>query len=214
VSLDKLDQNAELLFRYYPSLFMPANCIQSQPELYAISTLPPRDLSALSLFSPNHTSIELKWEQPKEPNDYRLDYLIYRRDSCPFSERNNDILIQLNSSSNCDKEDNNTKVTDANVISCMGVLYERRHGFACCGTNYIEKLSNTSQVCCGGKFYKSYADFQCCASLYYVHVPPGQLCCFSLNAYNEIRFSIGNGNKCCGDIPYYDDSGNFKYRNV
>jgi hypothetical protein len=206
VRLDQMNENTRVLFQFYPSLFMSANCIQSLPEFYAISTQPPGKLHGLSLTSFNHTTMEVKWKQPDEPNDFRLDYLIYRRASCPFSERNSFIARQFDSSSDCGEVAVNSTAADANVVTCSGVMYERREGFACCGTNYVERPSNTSQVCCGGKFYKAYTDFECCASLYYVHVPPGQLCCHALNAYNEIRFSIGNGNKCCADVPYFDDN--------
>ena len=66
-------------------------------------------------------------------------------------------------------------------------------------------MSRTNWTCCGGELHENLPEYKCCADLYYIRVPPGQICCSS-DKSTEISSTIGYGNTCCENTPYYNDS--------
>ncbi|CAF0851247.1 unnamed protein product [Brachionus calyciflorus] len=69
--------------------------------------------------------------------------------------------------------------------------------------NYIECPND--KICCGPNIYEYKPGFQCCADFFYVPVPIGQICCS--NSYTtDIGYNIGEGDACCGDTPFVNNS--------
>ena len=179
-----------------PSLFEEFNCIISDIAYYSVSTEPPQNISALQVTFTNSSLVQLSWQRPQTPNDYLLDYLVYRRDTCYYDF----------------KQIEECPLQNTNKVCCKGTFYEKKIGYQCCDTAYLDTrvlygYANFSLTCCGGRFYRTLPNYECCGGLSYVHVPPGQICC-SYKPKNkddlmETRISIGFGDLCCLDVPYF-----------
>ena len=90
-------------------IFDERNCVQLGPFLYALSTRAPEQLAPLRVVTFNASSIELEWTRPRRPNDYRLTYLIYKRETCRVAERRkpfDDELCPLTGETNLEEENN------------------------------------------------------------------------------------------------------------
>lgn len=163
------------------SFVLTIDCISSQSIFYAKTIAAPQNLTKLSLSLYNSSNVALTWDVPESPNAFSLLYSILRRDSCleTWSLAGGQHLTS--SSSSCQ--------VNQTHLCCDGVYFEQKYGFECCDGNYIPKPFDTPTICCGGQFYRVTADYQCCARLYYVYVPPGQICCSNLDDLesSEIR---------------------------
>ena len=215
--------NTKLPYEKYPDLFLEKNCIQSQAQSYSLTIRAPENITDLSLSALNYSSIKIEWGLPKNPNDFRLNYLIFRRETCDINTDttfNNNLIESLhltttttnNPFNNEDEYYEDSSQEDENdiTICCEGTCYEKKYGYDCCDNNYLPRPFNYSTVCCGGKFVKELKDFQCCANLFYLYVPTGSVCCktesFNKNEINEIRINVGLGDSCCSDVPYFSNS--------
>ncbi len=182
-----------------PSIFTEFNCIDSVPSLYSLSSAPPQNISDMNVTYLNSSLVQLNWQTPLIPNGYLLDYLIFRRGACFYDF----------------KELEECPVTEREKVCCKGVFYDKKVGFECCDSAYLDTrvlygYANFSLTCCGGKFYRTIRNYECCGNLFYVSVPPGQICC-SYKPKNqidlkEVRFSVGFGDLCCLDIPFFRNS--------
>ncbi|XP_053568734.1 usherin [Bombina bombina] len=83
-------------------------------------------------------------------------------------------------------------------VCCNEVLHNRKAGYECCEDKYIQYAFNSSVTCCGGQIHMVLEEHQCCGG-YYTKVRPGEICCYNRQ---ENRVSIGNGDLCCGDVPF------------
>ena len=175
-------------YLYAPFLFLTNNCIDSDPIYYSTSTEPPANISDIYLKSISSNKAELEWRPPGIPNDFKVNYLLYKRNKCYFDFE----------SKECSSKDM------PDEVCCSGYNYKKKFGYECCDTAYLQR-PNYAVSCCGGKFYKTLAGYECCAG-FYVSVPDGQKCCSyypqNEDDLKEIRISVGFGDSCCLDTPY------------
>ena len=85
---------------------------------------------------------------------------------------------------------------------CDSSLYPKDATKTCCASSYLSKGS-ASDVCCGGKFHPKQDTYQCCHG-YYRQILKDQVCCQGNNGGSS-AIVVGNGDSCCGDVPYLKD---------
>lgn len=123
-------------------LFIMNNCIYSEPSYYSITTQPPSGLTDLTFVPLNSTAIKVLMDVPKLPNDYRLFYLIFRRETCQYY----------------DQDESESAVNNDGTISCKRksgdeLGYVIGNGNKCCGQYPFFDSSNSSQSCCYARLY-------------------------------------------------------------
>ncbi|XP_066923568.1 usherin-like [Clytia hemisphaerica] len=171
-------------------------CILSPSENTKTYADAPENIAAPTLKSLNGNSIEVNWKKPNEENGLMIGYNLFRRSTiqCPQKEK----PVQKCTFITCKINEQlcGTKCYDPKVqVCCNGTLYQSDPQKTCCNQNYIKKNSPTD-VCCGGQFHPNQNTYQCCFG-HYRQILSGQVCCHGNNGV-----VVGNGNQCCGDIPY------------
>ncbi|KAM8945416.1 usherin [Pelodytes ibericus] len=179
-------------------------CVQSNGTRITTVEGKPGKIKAPTFKNVNSRSVEMFWTLPQEPNGILLGFDLRRKTlrSCGFFPK----LARDHGPKSCVflKCDKNEEVcgdicySPDNQECCGGVLYDRRAGYQCSEDEYIVTSPNTSVVHCGGRRYHILPEHQCCGR-YYTRVQAGEVCCYSTA---ENRVAVGDGDFCCGEIPY------------
>ncbi|XP_075195246.1 usherin [Anomaloglossus baeobatrachus] len=179
-------------------------CIRSNATQVATVEGSPRRIPSPRIMTVTSRSVEISWSPPQEPNGVLLGYELRRRRSHPCDPME---IFSADEQGNvctfikCKKGEEicGGRCHDPRrQVCCHHVLHDRKDGYECCEQNYVASFHNASRICCAGQVYMMKPDHRCCGG-YYIKLRAGDVCCYNKS---QNRISTGDGNSCCGDIPY------------
>ncbi|MEE6473903.1 hypothetical protein FKM82_010212 [Ascaphus truei] len=179
-------------------------CVTSNStQITTIEGMPSR-ISSPNISSIHSRSVQIDWASPEEPNGIILGYDLRRKTlhSCAFVQK----LTGYQSGKSCllircriyENICGDLCYHPDNQVCCDGVLHNRKDGYQCCEDKYTSSSRNSSGICCGGQMNVVQPEYQCCGG-YYTRVQAGNICCYN-KPMNSV--SIGDGDSCCGGIPF------------
>ncbi|XP_078675414.1 usherin-like isoform X2 [Branchiostoma floridae x Branchiostoma belcheri] len=183
-------------------------CLVSEGTLVTTLETAPSGIAAPTLQVLSSSSIRMTWSPPAQPNGIIQGYRISRTAYLPCSvapaptpNPDADVCSYIE----CGSAESlcGTQCYSGARDCCDGTLYNTVPGYECCNSSYITGRADPSDVCCGGQLHPQQENYQCCGGQY-VEVGPGQICCPSPD---QDRVSVGSGDACCGDVPFYSSQG-------
>ncbi|KAG9336280.1 hypothetical protein JZ751_002627, partial [Albula glossodonta] len=186
-------------------------CVRSNSTYFTTVEDLPADMAAPYIHVISSRSVKVDWTSPGKPNGITVGYDVRRRALQPCEVATAGQTVRTGgrcSYLECSIEESvcgSLCYQPEQQVCCSGVIYTAKPDHQCCQDSYLLAQNTSLQVCCGAQLHPPLPNHQCCGG-FYIHVPPGEVCCPDPDP-GQMRVSVGLGDSCCGAKPFFLSGG-------